>query len=110
MKTLMTRAELVKLCDDGIVAHGKWSYRDTHKAQKNLGSLRALLMAGCDFRLRVSKKSENDGCVSDKKTLWVDVKSRCFQDFEKGRLEWTWETFYCPTRRSLDKLAGKDWY
>ena len=46
-----TRDELVDLCDRGVVAHSHWRNRDSAEAQRQLGECRALLLAGCDFRI-----------------------------------------------------------
>ena len=99
-----TREELIQLCTDGVVPHDKWRNRDSAGAQIQLGQARALLAAGCDFRvLRGSNYlSSND------RTWWLWIEWHGFDYFEWG-VGTDDDTFYLPTRARLDRAAGGDW-
>lgn len=97
------RADLIARCERGVVPADRWSDRDTASAQIKLGTLRALLAAGCEFRLA-------DDPASDERTTWVVVRWRGFDAFEWGADDFDEELFYVPTWARLTERAGEDWY
>lgn len=101
-KAVPTRADLVDLCEAGVVPVDQWSNRDTSDAQIQLGKALALLRAGCDYTIA------NDP-LSDGRTWWVEITYPGFAHFDwDGGTET--ELFYIPTRKRLDQAAGRDWY
>ena len=99
-----TREELIALCEEASVLQERWYDRDSASAQQQVGELWALLRAGCDFRVRRS----GDYCVTNDKTVWVDVTFEGFNWFELR--EKSTDTFYVPTPERLAERAGRDWY
>lgn len=100
----ITREELIELCQDGIVPQRKWYNRDSAGAQRQLGEARALLSAGCEYRvLREGSLKSND------RTIWIEIESEGFayHDYD-GPLDR--ETYYIPTRKRLNENADSDWY
>lgn len=100
---LPTREQLIELCDRGLVPEDKWLDRDTAGAQMQLGKLRVLLLAGCEFRILTT-----GNLTSDEKTWWVEVTFRGFNYVEVGDMDE--DTFYVPTGERLTARAGQDWY
>jgi len=98
--TRISREDLVSLCDRGLVPQAGWNDRDSAGAQIQLGSCRALLLAGCEFVL--------DEGLTDRETWWVEITWEGFDWHEVG--ERATDTFYIPTAERLDARAGKDWY
>jgi hypothetical protein len=96
------RADLVRRCEMGVVAHDRWLDRDSARAQVQLATLRGLLLAGCPVEL------SNDP-ASDDSTTWVRVRFPGFGTVEWGS-EWENELFYVPTHARLAEQAGRDWY
>lgn len=99
---MITRKELIRLCENSIVKENKWHDRDSEKAQIQIGEAWALLKAGCMYR-EVSKNSH---------TLDIEVFSNGFRWFESGGEEDCKEsrTFYIPTEERLKESKGGDWY
>lgn len=100
-----TREELISLCERGVVPCEKWSNRDTADAQRQLGEALALLRAGCAFR---DRGRSGTYCVTDERTVWVDITFDGFNHFDWGGLP-DKETFYIPTAKRLADSAGRDW-
>ena len=50
-----TRSDLIGICERSIVAEDQWLNRDTAKAQIGVGTVWALLKAGCDFHICYDK-------------------------------------------------------
>ena len=100
-----TREDLIALCDRGVVLQKHWHNRDSAEAQMQLGKCRALLLAGCDFRI---EGDEAEFTKSDAETWWVEVTFEGFNYHEFGERQTS--TFYVPTAARLDKYAGADWY
>jgi hypothetical protein len=92
------------------VPEAKWTNRDSAAAVRQLGDCLALLRAGCDFTIRTHENSRSgDPCVTDARTIWVDITFRGFAAFEHdGPLEN--ETYYIPTQERIDAAGGGDWY
>lgn len=97
-----TRDELIALCTDGVVPVEKWSNRDSADAQRQLGEARALLAAGCNFKVADSPESTDQ-------TWWIDTTFPGFGHFDWGGV-FDEETFYIPRRARLDSADGRDWY
>ena len=104
-----SRDDLIALCEDAIVPVAAWCDGDSARSHERLGTLWALLRAGCAFRVR---DHDADGsCRTDEWTVWVDVVYPGFMAFECGRDEnMEEETFYLPTRKRLEEADGRDWY
>ena len=100
-----TRDELVAICERAVVPHEQWSDRDTASAQEGVGKAWAFLRAGCDFHVI----TEGDICVTDDRTIWVEITHDNFGVIDWGGPQET-ETFYLPTSARLDATAGRDWY
>lgn len=96
-----SRAELVALCDRGLVPEDLWCNRDSAGAQRQLATARAFLLAGCAYRLATDPKQTPD-------TVWVEITYKGFDYFETH--DETTDTFYIPTAARLDAHSGKDWY
>lgn len=100
-----TRDELVAICERAVVPHAMWRNRDTASAQEGVGKAWAFLRAGCDFHVI----TEGDLCVTDERTIWVEITHDNFGVIDWGGPQET-ETFYLPTSARLDATAGRDWY
>lgn len=103
MAVRFTREHLIAIAEAAIVPESQWHDRDSQGAQKQVGECWALLRAGCEFRL-----STIEPCVTDERTIWLEIDSVGFSYFEEG--ERSEDTFYLPTRASLAAANGKDWY
>lgn len=103
--TEYSREELIELCIDGIVPQAKWYNRDSAKAQRQLGEARALLTAGCNYRILREEGGMNTGA----ETVWIEIEAEgfAFHDCD-GDLDR--DTYYLPTRRRLRNADGGDWY
>ena len=97
------RADLIARCDRGIVPERLWLDRDSAQSQIKLGTLRALLLAGCAFRVA-------DSPVSTPDTTWIVVTWGGFNAFEFGDDARDEELFYVPTWERLARSNGEDWY
>jgi hypothetical protein len=134
----MEREELIKICQDAVVHHKKWSDRDSYSAQKEIQSIYKGLTAGLDFR--VVQKEDNPEYHSTEETLIIEflhpideeklekglhlaISSRedyfrdCDPEYEgemfdgKGiDFESSFTIGYMPTRKRLNRVAGNDWY
>lgn len=100
------RQDLIKLCEDGVVAHKRWDDRYSAETQRQLGEVWALLKAGCDFEIL----HEKGGLDTDADTVWVEITLTDFMGFELGVDNNAKEHFYIPTRERLNKNKGMDWY
>ena len=100
-----TRDELVAICERAVVPHAMWGDRDTASAQEGVGKAWAFLRAGCNFHVI----TEGDRCVTDDRTIWVEITHDNFGVIDWGGPQET-ETFYLPTPARLDATAGRDWY
>lgn len=103
---------LIELCDLGNVGIGGWANRDTPRSQKRLGQLRALLMAGAEYRVGYDPEISQEK-PEQHDTWWVEVTFPGFDAFEHvpdNRDYWETDTFYVPTAERLERAAGKDWY
>lgn len=117
MKTDFSREELIDICEHSIVPEKWWFNRDTKYSQSGVGTVWALLRAGCEFIILVrdpnSKKHQR--AVTDSKTIWIEILSKEFNWIENGgdpelkNLKDA-ETFYLPTPDRLKESKGKDWY
>lgn len=102
------RGELVAICTEGIVPQNRWRNRDSAAAQRQLGEARALLAAGCDYRVL---DGDNPARMrTDDQTIWIEISYRGFNDFEYGEGPSYDDTFYLPTRKRLASNRGSDWY
>lgn len=101
MSRVPSREELIALIDRATVPESEWRDRDSAGAQRQLGEGRALLLAGCDFRLSEDPQSDAD-------TWWIDITYKGFDWFEMHEL--STDLLYVPTSERLDARAGKDWY
>ena len=102
--TVQDRVILIAICEDALVPQKVWHNRDSESSQRQVGECWALLNAGCDFYVHEA----GDDPAASTQTTWVTVVSEGFQYFEIGDL--STHLFYLPTRKRLDKTAGKDWY
>ena len=102
MSDLPTREELVDLCDRAIVPQARWHDRDSADAQRQVGALRALLLAGCEY-------GPNERLKSDELTIWVEVTYEGFAFHDWGGPANT-KTYYLPTAARLAEREGQDWY
>ena len=115
------RNEMIALCDQAVVPVDKWMDRDSCKAHQQIGQLRMLLKAGCNFEI-MTKYTEKDSqmpemCTS-KNTIWVRVFGPDFkwvemhgiddvpEDYNKHEID----TFYLPTYSKVKAADGEDWY
>ncbi len=111
-----TREKLLEIIERSWLPEKKWENRDSGTAQIHLGSLYALLKAGCEFKiLRKDEKAimHKSNIVTDDETIWIEVKYKGFTSFdwcdeEEGAVDK--HTFYLPTEKRLDEAKGKDWY
>lgn len=101
------RKMLIDLCERSIVNVKSWSNRDSHHSQERVGSLWALLKAGCEFRIM---DRESDGsCKTDDRTIWIEVSEiPDFGHMDAGGKK-AKDTFYLPTPKRLEEASG-DWY
>jgi len=106
MKITYSREELVKICEQAIVPENKWCNRDSASAQANIGKCWAYLKAGCDFRV-MCEESDNY-CISDERTIWVEIIHDGFECFEVGKK--SRDVFYLPTPERIAEHVGNDWY
>lgn len=97
-----TREQLVELCDSAVVAEKRWTNRDSAGAQRQIGELRSLLLAGCEFTIEEAPRLGS---------WWVEVQYKGFDYFEEGTM--SVGSFYVPTAERLAKsveIITKDWY
>ena len=108
----LSREELIAVCDRAVVPKEHWHDRDSYSAQKGVAICRMLLLTGHDFEVRTKARYERDGCVTDDRTIWVEVTNiRGFMAVEMGMGEGAEsDTFYLPTAKRLDESTGRDWY
>jgi len=106
----MTREDLIAICERATnVPWTEWGNRDSPGATMKLGECWALLKAGCPFEIRYGNTHEAP-CITNEKTIWIDVHFTDFTGFEYGERLNAEETFYLPTPKRLDEVAGGDWY
>lgn len=109
----MERQHLIDLCEAGIVAHDKWADRDSAETQQGLGKAWALLRAGCPYKVRTKENHPKSSCVTDERTIWIEIEFKGFMwhegtDDETDPLQLA--RFYIPTQARLDEANGEDWY
>lgn len=135
----MTREQLIKICQDAVVHHTKWTNRDSYLAQKRIQSTYLGLTAGLNFRV-VTKEIYPD-YYSDENTLIIEflqpidldklkngkhlkISSRedyfrdCDPNHESEMFDGEGINFYSddtitymPTVERLNKCGvGNDWY
>jgi len=101
------RELLIRLCERSIVNVKSWSNRDSHISQTKVGTLWALLKAGCEFR--IMDRDSDANCKTNDQTIWVEVSEiPDFGHMDAGGEKAT-ETFYLPTPKRLAERSG-DWY
>lgn len=104
-----TRDELIDICERAVVPVGRWRDRDSAHSQEKVGMAWALLKAGADFKVRETGADEHDRCVTDERTIWLDITYPGFAKFDWGgddeRL-----LVYLPTPARLEERSGHDWY
>ena len=96
-----TRDELISIAYDAVMPYEQWCERDTPDAQIGAATVGALLRAGCKYKV-LSQGSRV--VVTDGHTIWLEILHYEFESEER------WETYYLPTRESLEKTPGRDWY
>lgn len=89
-----SRPWLVALCDRAVVPWDRWYSRETANSMAQVGKLRALLLAGCDFRVADALSDDDSGNLNVE--VWPD---------DDG-----WESFCLPTPQKLEEADGDDWY
>jgi len=101
------RKMLIDLCERSIVNVKSWANRDTHYTQEKIGTLWALLKAGCEFRI-MDRESDGELKTNDQ-MIWIEVSEiPGFNYMDAGGAKAT-ETFYLPTPKRLAERSG-DWY
>lgn len=106
---MMTREELIDLCEKALVPQEKWRNRDSAEAQLQIGRCWALLRAGCEFR--ICDREEDDPCLTNEYTVWVEITYKGFDYFDSLYDESMDEaTFYIPTQKRIEERNGRDWY
>jgi len=101
-RPLISREDLIALCERGRVPQDSWRNRDSAAAQRQLGEAWALLSAGCDFTIDAD---------SDAQTWWVTITYEGFAFHEDGDPDSReTDTAYIPTAALLDRVNGEDWY
>ena len=106
-----TREQLIAICELAIVQEGNWSDRDSASAHIGVGTVWALLNAGCAFR--VMNDVKDGGLATDRDTIWLEITYRGFAYFDYGDEtdeSLSTDTFYLPTMRRLKQSGEKDWY
>ena len=93
-----TRKKLIELCDKAIVPYHLWNDRDTPSAQVNIATIRAYLLAGCNYRLNLHKPK------TDENTIWIEIKHYVFESTPD------WQLYYMPTEKRINESNGGDWY
>ncbi len=100
---MMTREELISLCEKGIIPVEKWRNRDTPEAQAQLGICWAYLKAGCEFNVDIGIYF-----------IILNIFHPTFSTIERqeplGGPELEETSFYVPTQRQLDRKNGGDWH
>lgn len=107
--SIYNREALLAICEASCVEQHKWRDRDSAEAQMQVGKCYALLKAHCDFKVMEGEPKAGQ-CVTDERTIWVEVEYEGFmyhEDPECGRQK---DTFYLPTPARLDETKGEDWY
>lgn len=75
---LLTRDDLIQICEDAVVPFTSWSNRDSYSAQVNLQEIYAFLKIGAEYDLSI----ENEH------TIWVT-----FKNVTKEEIEHCWENY-----------------
>jgi hypothetical protein len=103
MTIITSKKQLIKHCEDSIVPVMCWHDRDSPAAQSQVGECWAKIKAGCAYQQRLDE---------DNRTIWLDVFTPTFDDFENGTQEESeqYETYYLPTIDRLKQAKGGDWY
>jgi hypothetical protein len=106
------RDRLIAICEQAVVPVKKWGDRDSPSAHEKLGLCWVMLKAGCDYRVIVEPKRPNSGCVTDDRTIWLEIRWPSFSDIEWGDSDncSSGDTFYLPTEARLDATKDGDWY
>ena len=99
-----TREDLIKYCDKCVVPYKEWSNRDSFAAQQGVGTIRQLLLDGCEFKIFTSENTKENDLKSDDHTIWIGIFHYEFED------EGDWQTYYLPSKNRLKESKGKDWY
>lgn len=102
-----TRENLIGICEKAIVQESKWGDRDSHHSHIGVGTVWALLKAGCAFEI---KDNPEGICCTDDKTIWIEIFARDFSAFENGEERGCGEQYYLPTEARLKEAEGGDWY
>lgn len=95
---MLSRKELISLCERGIVPVDKWRDTDTHCAQQQLAHCWMLLKAGCDFSIYGEEKNR----------IYVRISHPTFETVFDG-LPYKKSDFYLPTNHRLNSVVGEDW-
>ncbi len=105
------RTELIAICEAAVVPVSKWGDRDSPSTHEQLGLCWVLLKAGCGFRILTQENSSPDSrCITDDRTIWLEIEWPTFSTFEWGKGHETDKVFYLPTRKRMEGNAGRDWY
>lgn len=102
-----SRENLIRICEAAVVSVNEWRNRDSPSSQEKVGLCWAMLRAGCDFKVTTEGSG---GCVTNDKTIWLEMDWPSFNTFEYGHGEYhREETFYLPTPERL-RVSSGDWY
>ncbi len=96
---MISRKELIELCERGIVPVNKWSNMSTHCAQEQLAHCWMLLRAGCDFNIYGHEEHR----------IYVRISHPTFETVFDD-LPYKKSDFYVPTSKLLNSKVGEDWY
>ena len=116
-----TREKLIEICEKAIVKQTNWYNRDSASAQMGIGKCWALLKAGCEFEIQTIKQNPDGNCVTDERTIWIQLFVHDFGWFENGAEEaedqrgstGDWNDnylYYLPTEKRLEESDNGDWY
>lgn len=105
-----TREKLIKICEEAIVPQSKWLDRDSPRSVSKVGEVWAYLKVGCEFVVIEAPTCKGDKCVTDDRTIWLEITHEDFHSMEGDRDELMAETFYLPTEARLKAAGGEDWY
>ncbi|MFA1510014.1 hypothetical protein ACDN41_12360 [Priestia aryabhattai] len=89
---ILTRRDLIKLCEKSIVEEYKWHMGDSSGYQMNIGKLWALLKANCEFH------------IVDIDEKFINIKVTF-----SALIGCITEQFKLPKDEYLDQLNGDDW-
>lgn len=96
---MVSKEELINLCERGIVPVNKWRWMDSHSAQEQLAHCWMLLRAGCEFTIFAKEDTR----------IYVRISHPTFDTvFEE--LPYKQSDFYVPTNQRLKEVNGEDWH